>query len=72
MGRWLSQRGLPGEAKKILVPATEKMAKSPEIMANLRNMQIIPNCKSPADRKAILTNDYESPWEIAKKMPARK
>jgi len=49
-----------------------KMAKRPEIMTDLQHTQIIPNCKSPADRKAILTNDDESPREIAEKMAARK
>jgi tripartite-type tricarboxylate transporter receptor subunit TctC len=48
------------------------MAKSPEIMAKLQNMQIIPNYKSPADLKAILTDDYENALKMAKKMGLTK
>jgi tripartite-type tricarboxylate transporter receptor subunit TctC len=48
------------------------MAKSPEIMVELQNMQIMSNYRSPADLKAILTDDYENPRGMAKKTGLRK
>ena len=69
---FFSPAGIPEEAKKVLVPAIEKMAKNPEIIAKLQNMQIIPNYKSPAELKTILTDDYENAREMAKKMGLTK
>jgi hypothetical protein len=37
-------------------------------MVKLQNMQIIPNHKSPAVLKAILTDDYENERGMPKKM----
>ena len=69
---FFSPVGIPEEARKVLVPAIEKMAKNPEIIAKLKNMQIIPDYKSPAELKAILTDDYENAREMAKKMGLTK
>jgi tripartite-type tricarboxylate transporter receptor subunit TctC len=69
---FFSPVGIPEEARKVLVPAIEKMVKNPKIIAKLQNIQIIPNYKSPAELKAILTDDYENAREMAKKMGLTK
>ncbi len=69
---FLAPAGIPDEAKKVLVPAVEKAANSPEVIAKLRNMQIIPNYKPPAELKQMISEDYENARQVVKQMGLTK
>lgn len=64
--------GIPEEVKKVLVSAVEKVSKNEEILAKLKQMHLIPNYRPPAEQKQILTEDYESAREMARKMGLTK
>lgn len=64
--------GIPEEAKKVLIPAIEKAAKNPDLMAKLRKMWIIPNYRPPAELKQIMTEDYENAKQVVKQMGVTK
>jgi tripartite-type tricarboxylate transporter receptor subunit TctC len=64
--------GIPEEAKKVLIPAIEKAAKNPDLMAKLRKMWIIPNYRPPAELKQIMIEDYENAKQVVKRMGVTK
>lgn len=64
--------GIPEEAKKILIPATEKAIKTPDLMSRMQKMWFIPIYKSPAEQKHLLAEDYENARALAKKMGVTK
>lgn len=64
--------GIPEEAKKVLIPAIEKAAKNPDLMAKLRKMWIIPNYRPPAELKQIMIEDYENAKQVVKQMGVTK
>jgi tripartite-type tricarboxylate transporter receptor subunit TctC len=68
----LGPAGIPEEAKKVLIPAIEKAAKNPELNARLQKMWFIPNYKSPAELKRLMSEDYENAVAIVKKMGVTK
>jgi tripartite-type tricarboxylate transporter receptor subunit TctC len=69
---FLAPAGIPEEAKKVLVPAIEKAANNPEVIAKLRNMKIIPNYKPPAELKQMIGQDYENARLVVKQMGLTK
>jgi tripartite-type tricarboxylate transporter receptor subunit TctC len=69
---FLAPAGIPDEAKKVLVPAIEKAANNPEVIAKLRNMRIIPNYKSPEGLRKMISEDYENARQIVKQMKLAK
>ncbi len=69
---FLAPAGIPDEAKKVLVPAIEKAANNPEVMAKLRNMQIIPNYKPPEELRKMISEDYENARQVVKQMKLTK
>lgn len=69
---FLAPAGIPEEAKKVLVPALEKAANNPEVIAKLRNMRIIPNYKPPAELKQMISEDYENARQVVKQMKLTK
>ena len=69
---FLAPAGIPEEAKKVLVPAIEKAANNPEVIAKLRNMRIIPNYKPPAELKQMISEDYENARQVVKQMGLTK
>ena len=64
--------GIPEEAKKVLVPAIEKACRNPELAEKLKKIWFIPNYKSPAEFKELVTRDYENACAIVKKMEVSK
>ena len=64
--------GIPEEAKKVLIPAIEKAMKNPELMAKLQKMWFIPNYRSPAELKHLMSEDYENARAMVKKMGVTK
>jgi tripartite-type tricarboxylate transporter receptor subunit TctC len=60
--------GIPEEAKKVLVPAIEKASRNPELAEKLKKIWFIPDYKSPAEFKQLVTRDYENACAIVKKM----
>jgi tripartite-type tricarboxylate transporter receptor subunit TctC len=64
--------GIPEEAKKVLIPAIEKAAKNPDLMAKLRKMWIIPNYRPPAELKQLMIEDYENAKQVVKRMGVTK
>jgi tripartite-type tricarboxylate transporter receptor subunit TctC len=69
---FLAPAGIPEEAKKVLVPALEKAANNPEVVAKLRNMRIIPNYKPPEELRKIISEDYENARQVVKQMKLTK
>ncbi len=69
---FFASSGIPDEAKKVLVPAIEKAANNPEVMAKLRNMRIIPNYKPPEELRKMISEDYENARHIVKQMKITK
>ena len=69
---FLAPAGIPEEAKKVLVPAIEKAANNPEVIAKLRNMRIIPNYKPPAELRQMISEDYENARQVVKQMGLTK
>lgn len=63
---------IPEEVKKVLIPAIEKATKDSELMAKLQKMWFIPNYKSPAELKRLMSEDYENAREMVKKMGVTK
>jgi len=64
--------GIPEEAKKVLVPAIEKAANNPEVIAKLKNMRIIPSYKPPAELKQMIGEDFENARQVVKQMGLTK
>ncbi len=64
--------GIPEEARKVLVPAIEKAAKNPEVIAKLEKMWVIPNYKGPAELKEMISEDYENARKMVKQMGITK
>jgi tripartite-type tricarboxylate transporter receptor subunit TctC len=56
---FLAPAGIPAEAKKVLVPAIEKVVKNPEISARLQNFWFIPHYMPPAEFQAMHKTDYD-------------
>ena len=69
---FLAPAGIPEEAKRVLIPAIEKAIKNPELMAKLQKMWFIPNYKSPAELKKLMSEDYENARAMVKKMGVTK
>jgi len=64
--------GIPEEARKVLVPAIEKASRNPELAEKLKKIWFIPDYKSPAEFKQLVTRDYENACAIVKKMEVSK
>ena len=64
--------GISEEAKNILIPAIEKAAKNPEVIAKLQKVWFIPNYKSATDLKHIISEDYETARQVVKQMGLTK
>lgn len=60
--------GIPEEARKVLVPAIEKVCKNAELAEKLKKIWFFPNYRSPAEFKQLVTRDYENACAIVKKM----
>ena len=69
---FVAPAGIPEEAKKVLVPAIEKAANNPEVIAKLQNMRIIPNYKPPAELKQMINEDFENARQVVKQMGLTK
>jgi tripartite-type tricarboxylate transporter receptor subunit TctC len=57
--------GMPEEVKKVLVPAVEKAANSPEGKAKIEKLGYVVQYKSPADLRRLIIDDYETAHGIA-------
>ena len=64
--------GIPEEAKKVLVPAIEKASRNSELAEKLKKIWFIPNYKSPAEFKQLISQDYENALVIVKQMELTK
>jgi tripartite-type tricarboxylate transporter receptor subunit TctC len=60
--------GMPEDVKKVLVPAIEKAAKSPEGKAKIEKLGYVVEYKSPADLRKLIIDDYETANGIAGKL----
>ncbi len=64
--------GIPEEAKKVLIPAIEKVIKTPDLMSRMQKMWFISNYKPPTELKHLLVEDYENARAMVKKMGVTK
>lgn len=64
--------GLPGDVKKVLVPAIEKASKNPEIAAKLEKLNFIVEYGSPEELRKLAKEDYDRACAIAVKLGLRK
>jgi tripartite-type tricarboxylate transporter receptor subunit TctC len=64
--------GVPGEVKKVLVPAIEKAAKNSEIKAKIEKMGFIVDYKSPIELRKLLEKEYATANEIAVRIGYQK
>ena len=64
--------GIPEEARKVLIPATEKAVKNPDLMSRMQKMWYIPGYKTPAELRNLLVEDYENARAQFKKMGITK
>jgi len=60
--------GMPEDVKKILVPAIQKAANSPEGKAKIEKMGYIVHPTSPAELRKLIIDDYETAHGIAIKL----
>lgn len=63
--------GLPEEAKKVLIPAVEKVFKNPELKSKLEKMEFAVHYGTPAEQKKIAAEGYEKGLALAKKLGLR-
>ena len=64
--------GVPGEVKKVLVPAIEKAIKTPEMRPKIEKLGFVVEYKSPQELRKIMTEDYETASAIAVKIGLHK
>ncbi len=64
--------GIPEEAKKVLIQATEKAVKAPDLMSRMQKMWYIPGYKPPEELKNLLVEDYENARTRFKQMGLTK
>jgi tripartite-type tricarboxylate transporter receptor subunit TctC len=57
--------GMPEDVKKVIVPAIEKAANSPEGKAKIEKLGYVVQHKSPADLRKLIIDDYETAHGIA-------
>jgi tripartite-type tricarboxylate transporter receptor subunit TctC len=60
--------GMPEDVKKVLVPAIEKAAKTPEGKAKIEKLGYVVEYKSPAELRKLIIDDYETANGIAGKL----
>lgn len=63
---------LPEDVKKVLIPAIEKVVKTPELKSKMEKMGIITDYKAPEELRKLMRDDYEAANAIAVKMGARQ
>jgi tripartite-type tricarboxylate transporter receptor subunit TctC len=64
--------GLPGEAKKVLIPAIEKAIKHPDPRAKIEKIGYVVNYKGPEELKKLIQDDYAAAKDIAARLGLNK
>jgi len=64
--------GMPEDVKKNLIPAIERAVKHPDLKAKMEKMGFMVDYKSPAEFKKIISEEYQTTLDIAKKIGLRK
>jgi tripartite-type tricarboxylate transporter receptor subunit TctC len=65
---WFAPAGIPDDVKKILVPAIERMIKTPEVAQRIENLGLIVDYKPPAELRKMMTGEYEVARGLALKL----
>jgi len=65
---WFAPVGIPDDVKRVLVPAIEKMVKTPEVVEKIEKLGLIVDYKPPEELRKIVTGEYEVARGIALKL----
>ncbi len=69
---FVAPAGIPEEAKKVLIPAIEKVIKDPALKAKVENRGYIVDYKSPAEFRKVIMSDHEIALPLAEKVRMMK
>ncbi len=64
--------GLPEDVKKVLIPAFEKIAKNPELKAQMDKMGFVADYKTPAELIKFMKEGFATGMDLAKKITAQE
>ncbi len=65
---WFAPAGIPDDVKKVLVPAIEKMVKTPEVKEKIEKLGLIVDYQPPEELRKMMTGEYEVARGLALKL----
>jgi tripartite-type tricarboxylate transporter receptor subunit TctC len=65
---WFAPAGISDDVKRVLVPAIEKMIKTPEVVQKIEKLGLIVGYEPPEELRKIVTSEYEVARGLALKL----